>query len=219
MPASDGETFAFEAEGSAGVGARRNGEFDRAFEGGNANFRAQDRLVERDREIEAQMGTLGLEKWMRGDGDADQRVSGRTAVSGQALAFQPDLLTVGQSRRYLDVDVLTGRQPHALADTLRGLGQRDRQCRSNILATVDRVEILRRARLKGYTGGKSALYDLIADQKRLADLHGGLCFDTDESGNEVGSLSYNGYFVGEPNIVELVGGVVGVREIDLSVSG
>jgi len=63
------------------------------------------------------------------------------------------------------------------------------------------------------------VYNLIADQKRLADLHGGLCFDTDESGNEVGSLSYNGYFGGEPNIVEVVGKAVGVREIDLPISG
>ena len=63
------------------------------------------------------------------------------------------------------------------------------------------------------------VYDLIANQKKLADLHGGLCFDVDEQGNDVGSLSDNGYFVGEPNIVEIVGEAVGVREIDLSVIG
>src|SRR2546428_10063270 len=60
------------------------------------------------------------------------------------------------------------------------------------------------------------VYNLIADQKKLADLHGALCFDVDEQGNEVGSLSDNGYFIGQPNTVEIVGEVVGVREIDLS---
>ena len=59
------------------------------------------------------------------------------------------------------------------------------------------------------------VYNLIADQKKLADLHGGLCFDVDEQGNEVGSLSDNGYFIGQPNIVEIVGEAVGVEKIDL----
>ena len=69
-------------------------------------------------------------------------------------------------------------------------------------------------RAPGIEGAIDAVYDLIVDQKRLADLHGGLCFDTDESGNEVRSLSYNGYFVGNPQIVEVLGELVGAQEVE-----
>src|ERR1700674_1453943 len=79
---------------------------------------------------------------MRCDRDADQGVSVGTAMSRQALAFQPDLPAVGQSCRDLDVDILAGRQPHAFHGAFDGLFERDRQCGRDILATVDRVEIL-----------------------------------------------------------------------------
>jgi hypothetical protein len=62
------------------------------------------------------------------------------------------------------------------------------------------------------------VYKLIADERRLAHLHGGICFDVDEEGNDSGSLSYNGFFIGKPTIVEILGEAVGVREIPEAVA-
>src|SRR5581483_7862170 len=63
---------------------------------------------------------------------------------------------VGQSCRDLDVDILPGRQPHAFRNALGGLLERDRQCGRDILAAVDRVEILGLGRARPPRAGSGA---------------------------------------------------------------
>src|SRR5262249_57043566 len=108
------QAFSLEAERATGIDAGRNGKLDRPTKGRNADLRAKNRLVERDGQLEAQVGAFGLEQRMRCDRDADHGIARRAALAGQALTLEPDLLAVSQSRRDPDIDVLPGRQPQAL---------------------------------------------------------------------------------------------------------
>ena len=111
------------------VGAGRDGKLDRAVERRHAHLAAEHRLVERDRQIEPQIGAVALEQRMRRDRDGDQQIAGRAAGPGSPWPLQPDLLAVGEAGRNLDLDLLAGRQPHALRRAVRGLRQRDGQRR------------------------------------------------------------------------------------------
>src|SRR5262249_14460020 len=61
------------------------------------------------------------------DRDGDHRVAGASARTGISLTLEPDLLTLGEAGRHLHLDLLAGRQPHALLGARGGLGERDRQ--------------------------------------------------------------------------------------------
>jgi len=57
----------------------------------------------------------------------DQEIADAVAGAGEPLPFQPDLLAVAQPGRDLDVDLLAGRQLHALPHALGRFRQRDGQ--------------------------------------------------------------------------------------------
>ena len=81
---------------------------------GTRTLAPEHRLVERDREVEPQVGALAREQRMRRDRDRDQEIAGAAAGAGKPLALQPDGLTVVQPGRNLHVDLLAGRELHAL---------------------------------------------------------------------------------------------------------
>ena len=66
----------------------------------------------------------------------------RPPGAGQPLALEPDLLALGETGRDLDLDLLAGRQLHALLHALGGLRQRDGERRRDIAAGRG-AEILR----------------------------------------------------------------------------
>ena len=63
---------------------------------------------------------------------------------GHSLAAKPDLLAAGDPRRDLDVDVLAGRQAHALGDAVRGFRQRHRHRRGDVGADAEILGLERR---------------------------------------------------------------------------
>ena len=65
------------------------------------------------------------------DRHGDEHVA-RAARSGHALAAQAHGLAIGDSGRNLDLDVLAGRQPHALGDAMGGFRQRHGQRRADV---------------------------------------------------------------------------------------
>src|SRR5215207_4387434 len=77
---------------------------------------------------------------MRRDHHADEEIAGAAARAGKPLPLQPDLLTLGETGRNVDLHFLAGRQLHALLRARSGFGQRNRQrgrdiaagCRRNI---------------------------------------------------------------------------------------
>src|SRR5262249_13587288 len=75
-----------------------------------------------------------LEQRMRRDRHRDQHVAGAPARSRHALALEPDLLTLGEPSRNLDLDLLAGRQLHATPGTLGGFRERDRHRGGDVTA-------------------------------------------------------------------------------------
>src|SRR5262245_13081632 len=65
LPALVLEALALETEGAAAAGAGWNGQFDRARQRRNAHLAAEHRLVERDRQLQPQIGAVAREQRMR----------------------------------------------------------------------------------------------------------------------------------------------------------
>src|SRR5262249_57005246 len=87
---------------------------------------------ESDRQINAQIAAIDLEEGVRSDVDGDQEVAGRMALGGLAVPAQPDLLTLADAGRDLDVELLAARQPDALLAALDRLLQRHRHRYSDV---------------------------------------------------------------------------------------
>src|SRR5262249_5996322 len=105
-PSRFGQALALEAEGAAARGIFRDRQFDRALQRGHAPLAAQNRLIKRDGQVESQVTAVDLEERMRRDVDGDQEVAGPVVGHALALPPQPDLLTLGDTSRNLDVELL-----------------------------------------------------------------------------------------------------------------
>src|SRR5258707_5075893 len=127
------EALAFEAEDAPGTGAGRDRKLDCAIERRHAHLGTEYRLVERDRELETQIGTAARKQRMRSSGDRDQKIARTAAGAGEPLPFQADDLSLVQSGRDLHVDLATGRQLHALVRSLGRFRQRDRERSTDVL--------------------------------------------------------------------------------------
>src|SRR5215475_12470754 len=121
------QALALEAEGAPTGGVFRDRQFHRAAERRHAHPTAEHRLVERDRQVDAQVAAVDLEEGMRRDADGDEHVTRPVTRRGLALPLQPDLLARAHAGRNLDIELLAARQPHALLGALDGVLQRDSQ--------------------------------------------------------------------------------------------
>src|SRR5262249_52401463 len=106
-------------------GVFRDRKLHRIAERGHPDLAAQHRLIERDGQIDPDVGTLDLEERMGCDADGDQEIAGRMALGGLALSPQPNLLALGDPGRNLDVALLAVRRPAALRATLARFSQRN----------------------------------------------------------------------------------------------
>src|SRR5665213_503505 len=120
------QALAFEAENPPAGGVLRNRQLDRVAQGRNTDLAAQNGLIQRNRQVDAQIVAVDLEEGVRRDADRDQEIAGRMAGRGLALPLQADLLTGNDSGRNLDVEFLAGRQSNALFSTVDRLLQRHR---------------------------------------------------------------------------------------------
>src|SRR4029453_5474685 len=144
------QPLAPKTECTSRIRAGRNRKLYHAIERRNTYFSSENSLVKRDRQLQAQVGAIGLEQRMRRDVDRDQPIARLAARARPALPLQPDLLATCDSRRNLDLDVLAGRQVHARLGPFGRIGERDRQRSMQVLSAGRRRKILgfkRRARI------------------------------------------------------------------------
>ena len=120
------QAFALEAKGAAARGIFRDRQFDRTAERRHAHLVAEHSLIQRDRQVDAQVAAVDLEKGVRRDRDRDQEIPGPVAGRALALPLQPDLLAGDHAGGNLDVELLAGWQPDALLDAVHRLFQRHR---------------------------------------------------------------------------------------------
>src|SRR5262249_27972283 len=116
-----------------------------------ADLAAEHRLVERDWQLEPQVGAHALEQRMRRDRHRDQHVTGAAARTGEPLALEPDLLALGKPGRDPHLDLLAARQLHTAPGALGGLRQGDRDRGGDVAAM--RLSLLL---LEGGTAGPRA---------------------------------------------------------------
>src|SRR5215211_5762123 len=79
---------------------------------------------------------------MRRDVDGDEGIAGRTSARGIELAFETDLLAIGEPRRDLDFDLITVGKLHEPRATLGRLCQCDSDLRGDVLTAHARRKIL-----------------------------------------------------------------------------
>src|SRR5690606_33427361 len=101
------EAAALQAQVGARAGALRNRHRDHAVDRRHRDLGAEYGLVQGHRQFEMHVVVLPREKGMRLDTDLDQRIARLAAIdAGIALVAQPDLLTVGETGRNGDVELL-----------------------------------------------------------------------------------------------------------------
>ena len=113
-PSLAGKALALEPERAARAGAGRDRKLDRAVERRHPHLAAEHRLVERDRKFEPQVVPSRSNSGCGATVTVISASPARPPGTRQPLPLQPDLLAVGETRRNLDVDLLAGRQLHAL---------------------------------------------------------------------------------------------------------
>src|SRR6185437_4601964 len=137
------QPLALETEGAARIGAGRYCQFHRTVERRHADFSAEHRFIERDGQIEPQVGAIWFEQRMWCDMHRDQRIASFAGCTRPALTFEPDGLAGCKAGWNLHFDVLTGRQMHAGFDPLGGFRQANGQFGVKVLAGAGRAEFLR----------------------------------------------------------------------------
>src|SRR5262249_18606421 len=124
------------------IGPGWNGELDRAIQGRHAHLRPEHRLIERNRKLEAQIGAFARKQGMRRDRHRDQQIASASAGARRALPFQSNSLSVMETRRDPDVDLLARGQLDALLRTRRRLGQADGQRRRDVPRAASELLLL-----------------------------------------------------------------------------
>src|SRR5262249_7176190 len=112
--------------GAAAGGIFRDRQLDRTAKRRHPHLAAEHGLIERDRQLEPDVGPVDLEERVRGDVDGDEQIAGLVTLRGLALPAKADLLAGDDACRNLDIKLLAVRQPHALLAALDRLLQRHR---------------------------------------------------------------------------------------------
>ena len=121
---------------------RRDRKLDRAVERGNAHFAAEHRLVERDRQLQAQVGAIGLNSGCGATLTVISASPGGPAALGQPWPFSRICWPVAMPAGILTSTSLpVGKWTRVLVP-LDGIGERDRQRRMQVLSAGRRREIL-----------------------------------------------------------------------------